>query len=101
MAVILVTHDLGVIAGRADRVAVMYAGKIVEITDTETLFARPRHPYTEALFQALPDKAAEAGERLYSIPGPAAGPGQPANWLPVRGALPVRDRPVPARRSRC
>ncbi|HEY2576096.1 MAG TPA: ABC transporter ATP-binding protein, partial [Streptosporangiaceae bacterium] len=69
MAVILVTHDLGVIAGRADRVAVMYAGRIAETTDTETLFARPRHPYTEALFQALPDKAAEAGERLYSIPG--------------------------------
>ncbi|HUD77292.1 MAG TPA: ABC transporter ATP-binding protein [Streptosporangiaceae bacterium] len=69
MAVILVTHDLGVIAGRADRVAVMYAGKIDEISDTETLFTRPRHPYTEALFQALPDKAAEAGERLYSIPG--------------------------------
>jgi len=69
MAVILVTHDLGVIAGRADRVAVMYAGKIAEVSDTETLFARPRHPYTEALFQALPDKAADAGERLYSIPG--------------------------------
>jgi len=69
MSVILVTHDLGVIAGRADRVAVMYAGKISETTDTETLFSRPRHPYTEALFQALPDKAAEAGERLYSIPG--------------------------------
>jgi peptide/nickel transport system ATP-binding protein len=69
MSVILVTHDLGVIAGRADRVAVMYAGKIAEITDTGTLFSRPRHPYTEALFQALPDKAAEAGERLYSIPG--------------------------------
>jgi peptide/nickel transport system ATP-binding protein len=69
MSVILVTHDLGVIAGRADRVAVMYAGRIAEVTDTGTLFARPRHPYTEALFQALPDKAAEAGERLYSIPG--------------------------------
>jgi peptide/nickel transport system ATP-binding protein len=69
MSVILVTHDLGVIAGRADRVAVMYAGRIAELTDTETLFNRPRHPYTEALFQALPDKAADAGERLYSIPG--------------------------------
>jgi peptide/nickel transport system ATP-binding protein len=69
MAVILVTHDLGVIAGRADRVAVMYAGRVAEITDTATLFARPRHPYTEALFQALPDKAADRGERLYSIPG--------------------------------
>jgi peptide/nickel transport system ATP-binding protein len=69
MAVVLVTHDLGVIADRADRVAVMYAGKIAEVTDTDTLFTRPRHPYTEALFQALPDKAAEAGQRLYSIPG--------------------------------
>ena len=95
MAVILVTHDLGVIAGRADRVAVMYAGKIDEITDTETLFTRPRHPYTEALFQALPDKAAEAGERLYSIPGIPPGPGQPAGWLPVRGALPLRAGQVP------
>ncbi len=69
MAVILVTHDLGVIAGRADRVAVMYAGKIAETTDTSTLYANPRHPYTEALFHALPDKAAETRERLYSIPG--------------------------------
>src|SRR5262249_43609379 len=69
MSVILVTHDLGVIAGRADRVAVMYAGKIVETAGTGTLFANPRHPYTEALFQALPDKAAETRERLYSIPG--------------------------------
>ncbi len=69
MAVVLVTHDLGVIAGRADRVAVMYAGKIAETTGTGTLFANPRHPYTEALFHALPDKAAETRERLYSIPG--------------------------------
>jgi peptide/nickel transport system ATP-binding protein len=58
-----------VIAGRANRVAVMYAGKIVETADTATLFANPRHPYTEALFHALPDKAAETRERLYSIPG--------------------------------
>jgi peptide/nickel transport system ATP-binding protein len=69
MAVILVTHDLGVIAGRADRVAVMYAGKIAEITGTARLFDNPRHPYTEALFHSLPDKAAETRERLYSIPG--------------------------------
>jgi peptide/nickel transport system ATP-binding protein len=69
MSVILVTHDLGVIAGRADRVTVMYAGKIAETTDTGTLFVNPRHPYTEALFQSLPDKAAENKEKLYSIPG--------------------------------
>jgi len=69
MSVILVTHDLGVIAGRADRVAVMYGGKIAETTDTGTLFANSRHPYTRALFQALPEKAAETRERLDSIPG--------------------------------
>ncbi|HUL27425.1 MAG TPA: dipeptide ABC transporter ATP-binding protein [Streptosporangiaceae bacterium] len=69
MSVMLVTHDLGVIAGRADRVAVMYAGEIAETTSTGTLFANPRHPYTEALFHALPDKAADRHEVLYSIPG--------------------------------
>jgi peptide/nickel transport system ATP-binding protein len=71
MAVILVTHDLGVIAGRADRVAVMYAGRIVENAPTRVLFANPRHPYTEALFEALPEKAADgsAVKRLYNIPG--------------------------------
>ncbi|MFU8850430.1 dipeptide ABC transporter ATP-binding protein [Micromonospora sp. SL1-18] len=72
MAVILVTHDLGVIAGRADRVAVMYAGRVVETAATEKLFRSPRHRYTEALMEALPESAIrEAGEhaRLYSIPG--------------------------------
>jgi peptide/nickel transport system ATP-binding protein len=69
MAVILVTHDLGVIAGHADRVAVMYAGQIMETTDTVTLFTRPRHPYTEALFDALPDSAGAELTRLYNIPG--------------------------------
>jgi peptide/nickel transport system ATP-binding protein len=69
MAVILVTHDLGVIAGHTDRVAVMYAGQIVETTDTVTLFTRPRHPYTEALFEALPDTAGAQLTRLYNIPG--------------------------------
>jgi peptide/nickel transport system ATP-binding protein len=69
MAVILVTHDLGVIAGSADEVAVMYAGRIVETAPVTELFTRPRHRYTEALFGALPDRVAGTGERLYSIPG--------------------------------
>jgi len=69
MAVILVTHDLGVIAGRADRSVVMYAGRVMEATSTTGLFANPRHPYTEALFEALPEKAAESNGRLYNIPG--------------------------------
>ena len=69
MAVILVTHDLGVIAGRADRVVVMYAGKVSESTSTTRLFSNPRHPYTEALFEALPEKAADNARKLYNIPG--------------------------------
>jgi peptide/nickel transport system ATP-binding protein len=80
MAVILVTHDLGVIAGRAERVAVMYGGRIVEQASTDELFAGPRHPYTQALFEALPEMAGPASRSLYSIPGrppdlsvPAAG----------------------------
>ncbi|MEU8401833.1 ABC transporter ATP-binding protein [Nonomuraea sp. NPDC048892] len=67
MAVILVTHDLGVIAGRADRVAVMYAGRVVETATTAELFRAPRHRYTEALMRALPESAGSG--RLYSIPG--------------------------------
>ncbi|MDQ0276813.1 peptide/nickel transport system ATP-binding protein [Arthrobacter silviterrae] len=69
MAMILVTHDLGVIAGSADRVVVMYAGKVAEMADVHTLFAAPKHRYTDALFEALPERAAGTGERLYSIPG--------------------------------
>ena len=69
MAMILVTHDLGVIAGNADRVVVMYAGKVAEMADVHTLFAAPKHRYTDALFEALPERVAGTGERLYSIPG--------------------------------
>lgn len=54
MAVIFITHNLGVVAQIADRVAVMYAGEVVETADVETLFARPMHPYTEALLRAMP-----------------------------------------------
>jgi peptide/nickel transport system ATP-binding protein len=74
MAVILVTHDLGVIAGRTERVAVMYGGRIIEQAATGEVFAGPRHPYTEALFDALPEMASPAmaspaSRGLYSIPG--------------------------------
>jgi oligopeptide/dipeptide ABC transporter ATP-binding protein len=54
MAVLLITHDLGIVAGRADRVAVMYAGQIVEEASTADLFARPSHPYTRGLFASVP-----------------------------------------------
>jgi peptide/nickel transport system ATP-binding protein len=95
MSVVLVTHDLGVIAGRANRVAVMYAGKIVETTNTATLFANPRHPYTEALFHALPDKAARDRGTALLDPRRTAGPDAPAERLLVRAALPVCRRPPP------
>jgi peptide/nickel transport system ATP-binding protein len=69
MAVILVTHDLGIIAGRSERLAVMYAGRIVEQARTEEVLAAPRHPYTEALLEALPELAGPQARSLYSIPG--------------------------------
>ncbi|WP_405774766.1 dipeptide ABC transporter ATP-binding protein [Streptomyces sp. NBC_00859] len=69
MAMILVTHDLGVIANRVDRVAVMYAGKVAETSGVRDLFARPRHRYTQALFAALPEKAVEGETELRTIPG--------------------------------
>ena len=69
MAMILITHDMGVIAGRADRTMVMYAGRIVEMADTTELFARMRHPYTEALLASIPQLDQDTSQRLYSIPG--------------------------------
>jgi oligopeptide/dipeptide ABC transporter ATP-binding protein len=68
MAVLLITHDLGVVAGSADRVVVMYAGQVVETAATRALFATPRHPYTEGLLASIP-RLDEERERLRSIPG--------------------------------
>ena len=68
MAVLLITHDLGIVAGRADRVAVMYAGQIVESAPTAALFANPSHPYTRGLFASVPRLTGPAG-RLSPIPG--------------------------------
>jgi oligopeptide/dipeptide ABC transporter ATP-binding protein len=78
MAVLLITHDLGIVAGRADRVAVMYAGQIVEEAPTASLFARPSHPYTQGLFASVP-RITGPIERLTpirgSVPPPGAWPG--------------------------
>ena len=67
MAVLLITHDLGVIAGHSDRVAVMYAGKIVEQGPTEEIFRTMQHPYTQALLHSIP--SGQKTRDLYSIPG--------------------------------
>jgi oligopeptide/dipeptide ABC transporter ATP-binding protein len=69
MAMILVTHDLGVVAGRADEIAVMYAGQLVEKAPTATLFANVRMPYTEALLRSIPALDTPSHTRLQAIPG--------------------------------
>lgn len=69
MGLVLVTHDLGVVAGRADTVVVMYAGKIVEKAPTVELFERMRHPYTRALIDAIPRLSQPSHTHLPAIPG--------------------------------
>ena len=68
MSIILITHDLGVVAETADRVIVMYAGKIVEEASTIDLFESPQHPYTEGLLNSIP-KIEERRDRLHVIRG--------------------------------
>ena len=68
-AIVWITHDLGVVAGIADRVAVMYGGQIVEYGETGEIFANPRHPYTQALLETLPSIEGARTERLVSIAG--------------------------------
>jgi oligopeptide transport system ATP-binding protein len=67
-SVILITHDLGVVAGMTDEIVVMYAGKVFERAPTTELFARPGNPYTKGLLRSVPDPTSEQG-RLYQIPG--------------------------------
>jgi peptide/nickel transport system ATP-binding protein len=77
MAVLLITHDLGIVAGRADRVAVMYAGQIVEEAPTARLFASPSHPYTQGLFASVPRITGPVGRLTPiggSVPPPTAWP---------------------------
>jgi peptide/nickel transport system ATP-binding protein len=69
MGIILITHDMGVIAGQADRVVVMYAGEKIETAPTGELFANVRHPYTEALLASIPKLNQDKAQELYSIPG--------------------------------
>jgi peptide/nickel transport system ATP-binding protein len=69
MAMILITHDLGVVAGRADRINVMYGGQVVETSDARTLFRSMRHPYTEALLKSIPRIEHASHHRLEAIAG--------------------------------
>jgi peptide/nickel transport system ATP-binding protein len=93
MAVLFITHNLGVVAQIADRVAVMYAGEVVETADVETLFARPMHPYTEALLRAMPRVDADSDSLE-----PIAGSVPPITAIPAGCAYAPR---CPLRRPIC
>jgi oligopeptide/dipeptide ABC transporter ATP-binding protein len=82
MAMIIVTHDLGLVAGRTDEVAVMYAGRVVEHTTTPRLFAEMRMPYTEALFDSIPKLEDEVHSRLRVIGGRPPDLTQPLRGCP-------------------
>jgi peptide/nickel transport system ATP-binding protein len=82
MAVLFITHNLGVVAEIADRVVVMYAGKVVEEADVRALFRAPRHPYTRGLLACLPRRALDGAvrgpkRRLHAIAGQVASPLEP------------------------
>jgi peptide/nickel transport system ATP-binding protein len=86
-AIVLITHDLGVVAGVADRVLVMYAGQMVETSDVDTLFYDPRHPYTRGLLASLPRlDAADRSNRLHRIRG------QPPSLVYVPSGCPFHPR---------
>ena len=101
-AVLLITHDLAVVAETAHRVIVMYAGKKVEEADVDELFEAPLHPYTHGLLGSIPHLAVIGGDADGAVrrapagdPGCRAGVDEPAARLPVRAALPVCRRAVP------
>jgi len=91
---ILITHDLGVVAGTADRVAVMYAGRVVERGTVHEIFEAPRHPYTRGLLASVPRLDAQQKEQLVPIPG------QPPDPSRLPSGCPFRAR-CPAARARC
>ena len=69
MAMILITHDIGLVANTADRVLVMYAGQIIEEASVDEIFANPKHPYTQALLRTVPTIRDDADRKLQAIPG--------------------------------
>jgi len=116
MSLILITHDLGVIAETVERVMVMYTGLAMEVASTEEIFARPLHPYTIGLMEAMPGKelvsAAGRKQKLYTIPGLVPSPIDLPPGCPFqdrcakvqphcRGALPPLEEKSPSHWVRC
>jgi oligopeptide/dipeptide ABC transporter ATP-binding protein len=113
MSLLLITHDLGLVAQNVERVIVMYAGHQVEEAATAELFAEPLHPYTQGLLGSLPGTGrVHRGERLRAIPGNVPHPARAPSGCPFRDrcymaieacaeALPAWDEKRPHRRARC
>ncbi len=99
MSMLLITHDLGVVAEMADDVAVMYAGRIVEYGSVADTFDRPKHPYTRALLESIPIARDAFRSTAHGDPRHRAQPAEVADRLPVRRSLRLRLRPVPQRVS--
>ena len=97
MGLVLITHDLGVVAGRTDHIAVMYAGRVVERATTRELFARPRHPYTEGLLRSIPRLSQPSHTRLLAIPGRPPVADRAAVGLRLRPPVSLRAGTVPER----
>lgn len=111
MAILLITHDLGIVNELADRVAVMYAGRLVEVAERKALLSDPLHPYTQGLLRSIP-ALSRAGERLPEIPGVVPSPDQwpagcrfstrcPLRFEPCAELFPEEIRPAAGRRVWC
>ena len=100
MSVILVTHDLGVVATRTSRIVVMYAGRVVETGTTRDVFYHHRMPYTRALLESSPEGLQHEPHPTRDDPRTSAEPVEPLARVQLRAALQVRDRPVPHRAPR-
>jgi len=110
-AILLITHDLGIVNELADRVAVMYAGRLVEVAERKALLSDPLHPYTQGLLRSIP-ALSRAGERLPEIPGVVPSPDQwpagcrfstrcPLRFEPCAELFPEEIRPAAGRRVWC
>jgi oligopeptide/dipeptide ABC transporter ATP-binding protein len=111
MATLLITHDLGIVAEAADRVAIMYAGRILETAPVDVLYANPVHPYTHGLLDCIP-RVGERRSRLTPIEGTVPAPGSnpdgcsflercPESFAPCKGELPPLKEIEPGHWVRC